>query len=224
MGDFLGDSHEKLRILRRRYLGISQRRVIGSPGGAKRIPGFNLIGFGCGSTQIRILSRNTLRSFRATCEFANRKKEILTVLKLICSLTVAFLCTPPGSAQSIVALAPEVTYVTSVGRWKTETNEGTYRVVVQTGGFEHIVSEAQVDWIADSKNSSDLPKIIVSKIAETGSWRLDHPRFTKVKGRWRIELTAVDSHHSPALRGIWTIDLGKPGVLKTSVTSAQTRK
>jgi hypothetical protein len=117
-----------------------------------------------------------------------------------------------------------VSYVASGGYWKTATDEGTYRIIVQTGGFEHIVSSAQVDWIAFPKSQNDSPRLIVSKRADTGSWRLDTPVFKKFRGKWRIELRALEAHHNPAINGVSTIELGEPGVLKTSVNAKRSRR
>jgi hypothetical protein len=137
---------------------------------------------------------------------------------------VWFVCVSLGNAQPVIEIPSNVTHVASGGYWKTATEEGTYRVIVQTGGLEHIVSHAQVDWIARSRDQNASPRIITSKIAETGSWRLDSPLFKKNQRKWRIEMQALETHHFPIANGVWTIELGEPGVLKASVKTASVRK
>jgi hypothetical protein len=139
------------------------------------------------------------------------------MFKLIFCSVVTLAWVSLANAQPIIALPSDVAYVASGGYWKTATDEGTYRIIVQTGGFEHIVSSAQVDWIAHPKGQNDPSRIVQSSRAETGAWRLDAPLFRKVQGKWRIELRAVETHRSPIFNGVWTIELGEPGVLKTSV-------
>jgi hypothetical protein len=129
-----------------------------------------------------------------------------------------------GNAQSFISLPSDITYVSSGGYWKTATDEGTYRVIVQTGGFVHIVSRAQVDWVAHPNGQNDAPRVIASKIAETGSWKLDSPLFKKTQRKWRIEMQALETHHDPSVNGVWTIELGEPGVLKASVKTTSVRK
>jgi hypothetical protein len=118
-------------------------------------------------------------------------------------------------AQERVSLPPEVVYVSSGGWWKTDKLQGTYRVIVRTGGFEHIVSQAQVDWVTGPTSSEDSSRVVASKIAETGSWRLDNPRFVRRSGKWYVEFQAAESHVVPTPRGTWIVELGNPGEMKS---------
>ena len=129
--------------------------------------------------------------------------------------------TPAGvAAEQSLALPPDVVNIVTGGRWNTETTRGTFRVIVQTGGFEHILSRAQVDWIADPTDRDAPPSVVASRIAETGAWRLDNPRIVQRSGSWHVEFQALETHFTPPLRGKWVVDLGKPGELKATVQSS----
>jgi hypothetical protein len=54
---------------------------------------------------------------------------------------------------------PDVTSVVTVGHWKADTLEGLVRVVVRTGGFEHVASSIQVEWVTQSALGRD-PAIV----------------------------------------------------------------
>jgi hypothetical protein len=134
-------------------------------------------------------------------------------------LLVFLLAFPVGhaNAQLTASVPVDVETIVTGGKWSAGGQSGIYRIVVRTGGFEHIVSQAQVDWIATSTDRDKPDQVVVSKIAETGSWRLLKPRITQASGQWRAVLDGVETHFNPAPRGTWDIVLGPPGVLKTSL-------
>jgi hypothetical protein len=112
-----------------------------------------------------------------------------------------------------LAVPTDIQYVVTGGRWSDAGRSGVYRVLVRTGGFEHVVSEAHVEWISTDTTE---PQILVSKKAPTGSWRLDNPRFF-AKGRsWRVEIEALETHFTPPIRGTWVLRLGGPGELSAT--------
>ena len=120
-------------------------------------------------------------------------------------------------AQQPVAIPADVETVVTGGKWRTGNSEGTFRIVVRTGGFEHIVSQVQVDWIALSADRDKSEHVVSSKIAETGSWRILRSRIVHRSGQWHALLEAIETHLNPAPRGTWEIALGPPGALKTTL-------
>jgi hypothetical protein len=114
--------------------------------------------------------------------------------------------------------------VVTGGKWKSDSASGTFRVIILTGGFEHILSQAQVDWIADPKDREEGPRVVASTVAETGSWRLDNPRIVQRSGTWKVEFQAVETHFTPPLLGKWIIDLGMPGNLKATLHSGDLKE
>jgi len=103
-------------------------------------------------------------------------------------------------AQDTRAVPADVETIVTGGQWKSDKLSGTYRVKVRTGGFEHIVSQVQIDWIAQFDDRNE-PRVVNSKLVETAAWRLLQPRIIKTSGNWR------------AARGTWKIDVGRPGAL-----------
>ncbi len=118
-------------------------------------------------------------------------------------------------AQAPVAISSDVSDVVSGGQWSSGSPSGIYRVVVRTGGWEHVVSQAQIDWIADPTERDQLPPVVKSVVVPTGSWRLDAPRIVRNASGWRAELTALETHFTPPVRGKWIVRLGGPGEAKS---------
>ena len=123
----------------------------------------------------------------------------------------------PGAAwaqdRAPSTIPVDIEHVTTGGRWSAEGRSGVYRVLIRTRGFEHVVSEAQVEWIATDRAE---PEVLQAKTAPTGSWRLDNPRIHGESKTWRIELEALETHFSPAVRGKWVIRLGAPGEMSAT--------
>ena len=117
-------------------------------------------------------------------------------------------------AQSPAVVPPNVEAVVSGGVWNAKELKGTYRAVVLTGGFEHVSSQLQIDWIADTEGNDKPSRVIASKVAETGSWRLGKPQIVKSANGWRVRVQGVEPHQTPQVRGIWVVELGPPGSLK----------
>jgi hypothetical protein len=119
---------------------------------------------------------------------------------------------PRALASEVVALPSEVESVVSGGRWQTARAEGAFRVVVRTGGLEHVVSQVQVDWVA-MPSEIEEQRVVASKVAQTGSWRVLQTRVVRRGASWYALLEAMETHFSPAVRGTWEIKLGAPGEL-----------
>jgi hypothetical protein len=134
---------------------------------------------------------------------------LVAVLLITCASTV--------SAQSPTAIPVDVETVVTGGFWKSTNSKGRYRVVIRSGGFEHVVSELQVDWITEPEGNDKPAQVVASKIAETGSWRLDEPRIAKGTNGWHVTVNGVEPHMTPMPRGTWIVQLGEPGSLKVTL-------
>lgn len=124
---------------------------------------------------------------------------------------------PTAGAQTPVAIPPDVETVVTGGFWKSANSKGSYRVVIRSGGFEHVISELQVDWITEPEGNDKPSRVVASKVAETGSWRLDKPRIAKDSKGWRVTVEGVEPHMTPMPRGTWSVQLGEPGTLKATL-------
>jgi len=136
------------------------------------------------------------------------------------ALAVAILATSPAtSAQETVAISADIAAVVTGGSWSSGAINGVYRVVVRTGGREHTISSVQVDWIAESNSHDGEPRVVQSRIANTGSWLLIQPRILRSGSVWRVELDGLETHFTPAVRGKWTLRLGAPGEIQSTVVT-----
>jgi hypothetical protein len=140
----------------------------------------------------------------------------MTPYRAVPRIAVLCACLSPAVTlgQQVLAVPAEVETAVTGGKWKSGNATGTYRVIVMTGGFEHIVSQLQVDWIAETGNGDEPPRVVSSRMAETGSWRLLRPRIVQTSGSWRVLVEDIETHFNPAPRATWEIDLGQPGTLK----------
>ena len=145
----------------------------------------------------------------------SRQRHFLLILMPM----IAYCCTALAQDGQLVAIPEDIATVISGGRWSYESRAGVNRVIVRTGGFEHIVSQAQVDWIADTTpNTGEAPQVVESKLVPTGSWRLDNPRIVKSGNGWLLYLDGLETHFVPAIRGQWVVRLGEPGKLSAKQT------
>jgi hypothetical protein len=141
-------------------------------------------------------------------------------LGICTSLAVALLALgPSAAAQEPMAISADVSTVVTGGSWSSGSLSGVYRVVVRTGGREHVVSSAQIDWIADSGGHDEEPRVVHSKVASTGSWRLDRPRIPRSGKVWRVELDGLETHFTETVRGKWVLRLGAPGEVQSALVT-----
>jgi hypothetical protein len=117
-------------------------------------------------------------------------------------------------AQTSVAVSPEVESVVTGGSWSSGVAQGTFRAVVTSDGFEHVVSQLQIDWISGPKSPNDESHVVSSKVVETGSWRLGTPRISKCARAWCVSIQGEEPHTTTRTRMQWVIELGEPGSLK----------
>jgi hypothetical protein len=120
-------------------------------------------------------------------------------------------------AQTPLRLPPDVETVVSGGRWGSGATGGSYRVVVRSGGFEHVVSQVQIDWVSDPKGQDTPSTVVASEVAPTGSWRIGRARIVLRGKQWIATLEGVEPHSTPLQRGTWEVTLGQPGKLTASL-------
>ena len=102
------------------------------------------------------------------------------------------------SAASSASVVPaDVSNIVSGGYWTSGDESGTYRVVIVSGGFEHVTSRAFVEWIADPKSEQDEPKVVAVVEPDLpfgeGLARFDATLEPIAPGKARIVLSGVIS-------------------------------
>jgi hypothetical protein len=120
-------------------------------------------------------------------------------------------------AQSTFAIPVDVEFVTIGGSWTSGREKGIYRVIVVTSGAEKPASRLQIDWITEAGGASKPARVAASKVAETRSWRLGKPRMARKGERWSVVVDGADTQITPSRTGTWRIELGEPGMLKTTL-------
>jgi len=131
--------------------------------------------------------------------------------------SIALLVAPAALAQShaVPSLAPTIETVVTEGYWTAPDNvEGQFRVVIATGGFEHLISNIWVQWIASPQHSNDSARILKSTHLDEVSAnyvRLSDPTLALEDGSWILTVMATQTHCDPMEVKRWRIVLGPPG-------------
>ena len=117
-------------------------------------------------------------------------------------------------AQTAPAVPTNVDAVEAGGYWTTGSQEGQYRLIVESSGYEHIVSRVFLQWLSQPKSSDDSVTILASvELTEidAGGWRLYAPRFQLHGAQWQATIDGENSHTQPVATSRWRLTLGVPG-------------
>lgn len=122
----------------------------------------------------------------------------------------------PGSihAQTAPPIPADISAVEADGWWSEAGREGSYRIIIQTGGFEHIVSRVWLQWISGPSEQEDSLRVVASVELEEingAGWQAFDPQVALRNGKWEATLDGANSHADPILRARWRIALGTPG-------------
>jgi hypothetical protein len=108
-------------------------------------------------------------------------------------------------ADAVVASLPlEVADMASGGYWKTDGSDGQYRVVVLTGGREHVSSLVYLQWIENDQARQELRVRQTTRIREIaeGFWSVGSPVFTYANKSCEIKLEAT---HTYSNESVWFV-------------------
>ena len=94
-------------------------------------------------------------------------------------------------AREMSKLTPQLESATSGGHWSRSGEEGIFRLLIRTVGFEHVRNEAFLQWIRHSFEP-DHPHTVERTVAmpELTGWRITGHRFVLHRTRWKIIVTA----------------------------------
>lgn len=123
-----------------------------------------------------------------------------------------------ATAQQTVTLDPNIESVVTFGEWKAGGQEGQWRLVLVTRGFDHLLSTLYVQWIAAPTRSDDSAKIVKTmQVPELPTvCRLVPPTTSFVRKQWQATIEGVNTHTATGKEtldscGKWIITLGPPG-------------
>ena len=114
-------------------------------------------------------------------------------------------------AQAPDSLDATLESVVTDGRWEANGREGPYRIVVYTGGFEHVVSEIYLQWLTDPTGDDDSQVIVRSTAIDSIAQGVWHLRAPVIRCRPACTATVVGYHMNGRDHRTWTITLGPPG-------------
>jgi hypothetical protein len=124
----------------------------------------------------------------------------------------------PLAAQSQDSLRPDIETVVTGGTWTSDSLVGYYRILIRTGGFDHLISTLDVEWISQA-SATQPPRLVrshrVMDISAAGN-RLSDPRFGRALSLngWTLSVRGLNTHTSPATEETWWYDLGGPGEIR----------
>jgi hypothetical protein len=116
-------------------------------------------------------------------------------------------------AQGAPLIPADVSDVTSGGWWSGGGREGSYRIIIQAGGFEHIVSRVWLQWVSGPSEQEDSMRVVASVEIEEingAGWQANSPRIELRNGKWEATIDGANSHTDPMLKTRWRIALGLP--------------
>lgn len=131
-------------------------------------------------------------------------------------LTFATCCV---SAQH-VAVPPEVTTVSTLGRWSSGTVSGSYRLLVVRDGWEHVWTRVYVEWLPDPTDRDAKPpepariqELIPPAVAQ-GSAVLEATARTKGPGLLEVSVSATSNMQIGAEAKRFVFVAREPGVVR----------
>lgn len=120
--------------------------------------------------------------------------------------------------STIERLDPMVTFVITRGEWHRGDEAGRVRIIVTSGGFEHVTSVLYVQWMLVDSDSGRMRIIRTEEVKEfaQGSWALTAPRIDWQGGKWNATVDGADSHAEQPRVARWRLDIGAPGEVRVS--------
>jgi hypothetical protein len=131
----------------------------------------------------------------------------IAVILLVLSTPGCVLCTsePPLGSQTLseysLTLSPELAYLTSGGYWQQGSTSGRIRVLIYSGGHEHVTSKVILQWLTDP--TPKRPQHIIAGVHVTeldGIYSFVDPRVQTVDGILTVYLSGVNSHTGESVR------------------------
>jgi hypothetical protein len=141
------------------------------------------------------------------------KEGIVRALLLIAGTSVIGVTHVSYAAESgpgLPSVPASVAAVTSGGQWETKNERGRYRVIVEEGGWEHVISRVHIEWLAELSKEKKLAVVAAKMISELdGLWTFGPVKIIPSKKGTLLELPATDPHDGHQRK--FLVELGPPG-------------
>ena len=117
-----------------------------------------------------------------------------------------------GEEASVAALNADIVSIVSGGEWQGDGRNGFYRLVVVSGGYEHVTSRLYVQWVQESQDSSTPSRVVHTKnVFGDSLYSLGVQTISLVQRSWQATVDGSDGHGQPPRPGQWVLALGPPG-------------
>lgn len=111
------------------------------------------------------------------------------------------------SALEAAPVDSSLAYVSTDGYWEYAGRRGSYRVLVFSGGFEHVSSRVVAEWVAEPLNAESTAAVVHEvEVVGPGFFSFGAPVLTRIDGGERLTLRGVDTH-SPETTIVCVFDL-----------------
>lgn len=115
-------------------------------------------------------------------------------------------------AQEVPAVDASIQFVITGGYWSTDRGNGTYRVIVQQVGWEHVASRVVVQWLTTDEGARGH-RVLESKVvvdpAVDGPWSFTSPEL--IRRNAGIDLALEGTHTQALSDGEFVFQLSGPG-------------
>ena len=151
------------------------------------------------------------------------------------SFSLLVLWAPTARAQDArVEADPSIAWVTSGGHWSDGVRDGHFRVVVRSLGWDHVVSEVTVQWLAGDAATQTYDVVrtqVVFDPAINGPWSFGEPTIEPVGGWIRVTARGTNSYTmeegrlsfvAGALDEVIVIDEGSAGTWAAATNARST--
>jgi hypothetical protein len=116
--------------------------------------------------------------------------------------------------QSVLSVDPALQSAEIAGYWAHGDSNGSYRILVFSGGYEHVSNWVVAEWVETQKGNYDSASVVHSKqLVGPGFFVFDAPILTQPDGYVRVELKGADTH-DPERKISCTFELFPDGEVK----------
>jgi|SRR5688572_10993504 len=121
---------------------------------------------------------------------------------MVRTLLILFVCGAPLAAQQAPAVPVELEFAVTGGGFQAGAAWGQYRVLVFSGGFDHIVSEFHLQWVRDPSQDDSASVLSSVPIQElNGMWRAaGAPTIRRTSTGTTVLIDVVDPHGANGAR------------------------
>ena len=118
----------------------------------------------------------------------------------------------PLAAQQAPAVPVNLEFAVTGGDFLADSASGQYRILVFTGGSDHIVSEFHLQWVRDPSGEDSATVVSSVPINElNGVWRAaGTPVIRRTAARTTVLIDVVDSHGAMSGRRHCVVTPGAP--------------